>query len=272
MTLTIRIAFLFRLNPSFADHHRQNSSSSIDTTLTEDPFPAFDSLTHSHKITRSKCVSNNQQKFLALHFHRINERFIKIDFQIQSFDVYIEDHYIYFLLKIFSHLLPLDLNIEKPDSRIENIEKQLIQIPFVCESLNIGTIDIIISVHASLKVYIGCHQLPIFIDKFHKNSIYSTNKQLLTLITRHYLLSLLTRSPLLIGSFDLLGNPSVFIRNITDGIYDLFHLPYVGMRNGPSGFMMGISEGATSLLKHFSLGNQSNLFVFCFIIFFSSYI
>ncbi len=54
------------------------------------------------------------------------------------------------------------------------------------------------------------------------------------------------------------GNPSVLIRNITDGIYDLFHLPYVGMSNGPSGFMIGISEGATSLLKHFSLGNKSN--------------
>ena len=54
----------------------------------------------------------------------------------------------------------------------------------------------------------------------------------------------------------LLGNPSVFIRNVTDGIYDLFHLPYVGMRRGPSGFMFGISQGATSLLRHVSLGKN----------------
>jgi vacuolar protein sorting-associated protein 13B len=172
------------------------------------------------------------------------------------------------LLKIFSHLLPLDLNIpiniKENDSRIDMIENQIVKTPFVCESLYIGPIDIIISVHASMKVYIGCHQLPLFIDKFQKNYIYSTNKQLLTLITRHYLLSLLTRSPLLLGSFDLLGNPSVLIRNITDGIYDLFHLPYVGMTQGPSGFMMGISEGATSLLKHLSLGNKSNYFFIYF--------
>lgn len=58
------------------------------------------------------------------------------------------------------------------------------------------------------------------------------------------------------------GNPSALIRNVTDGVYDLFHLPYVGMRNGPSGFMLGISEGATSLLKHLSLGQYSiRLFV-----------
>lgn len=252
-------------NPLISNHHRQNSSSSIDTTLTEDQsLPAFDSLTHNHKINRSNFVNNDQPKFLTVHFHRINERFIKIDFQIQSFDVYIEDHYIYILLKIFSHLLPLDLdiprNLQDNDPRIEIIENEILRTPFVCESLYIGPIDIVISVHASMKVYIGCHQLPLFIDKFQKNYIYSTNKQLLTLITRHYLMSLLTRSPLLLGSFDLLGNPSVLIRNITDGIYDLFHLPYVGMRDGPSGFMMGISEGATSLLKHLSLGNKVILF------------
>ena len=240
---------------SLANHHRQNSSSSIDTTVTEDPLPAFDSLSHNHKITRSNLINNDEPKFLITHFHRINERFIKIDFQLQSFDVYIEDHYIYVLLKIFSHLLPVNLNIKDDDPRIDMIENEIMQTPFVCESLYIGPIDIIISVHASMKVYIGCHQLPMFIDKFQKNYIYSTNKQLLTLITRHYFMSLLTRSPLLLGSFDLLGNPSVLIRNITDGIYDLFHLPYIGMREGPSGFMMGISEGATSLLKHLSLGN-----------------
>ncbi|CAF1081939.1 unnamed protein product [Rotaria sordida] len=247
-------------------HHRENSTSSIDTTLTEDPLPAFDSLSHNHKISRSKFVNNDQPKFLTVHFHRINERFIKIDFQLQSFDVYLEDHYVYVLLKMFSHLLPLDLNIplniKEIPIKFENIENELMKIPFVCESLYIGPIDITISIHASMKVYIGCHQLPMFIDKFQKNYIYSTNKQLLTLITRHYLVGLLTRSPILLGSFDLLGNPSVLIRNITDGIYDLFHLPYVGMRHGPSGFMMGISQGATSLLRHLSLGTLTSLTTF----------
>jgi vacuolar protein sorting-associated protein 13B len=167
---------------------------------------------------------------------------------------------------MFSHLLPLDLSIpmyiKDTDPRIELIENQIMKTPFVCESLYIGPIDIVISIHASIKVYIGCHQLPMFSDKFHKNYIYSTNKELLALITRHYLVSLLTRSPLLLGSFDLLGNPSLLIRNITDGIYDLFHLPYVGMRHGPSGFMMGISDGATSLLKHLSLGTLTSLTTF----------
>ncbi|CAF4472642.1 unnamed protein product, partial [Rotaria sp. Silwood2] len=249
-----------------ANHHRENSTSSMDTTLTEDPLLAFDSLSHNHKISRPKFVNNDQPRFLTVHFHRINDRFIKIDFQLQSFDVYLEDHYVYVLLKIFSHLLPLDLNIptniKEDEVKIEHMENELMKPPFVCESLYIGPVDIVISVHASMKVYIGCHQLPMFVDKFQKNYIYSTNKQLLTLITRHYFVSLLTRSPILLGSFDLLGNPSVLIRNITDGIYDLFHLPYVGMRHGPSGFMMGISQGATSLLKHLSLGTLTSLTTF----------
>lgn len=106
-------------------------------------------------------------------------------------------------------MLPLNLNIpiniQNNEIKIENMEDTSTRAPFVCESLNIGPIDIVISVHASIKVYIGCHQLPMFVDKFQKNYIYATNKQLLTLITRHYFLSLLTRSPILLGSFDLLG-------------------------------------------------------------------
>ena len=168
-------------------------------------------------------------------------------------------------MRIISDFLPLNLNLPQVRQQIPQSihqQQQSMQIPFICESLNIGQVNITISIHASMKVYIGCHQLPIFIDKFQKNFIYSTNKQLLPLITRHYLLSLLTRSPILLGSFDLLGNPSVLIRNITDGVYDLFHLPYVGMQRGPSGFMVGISEGATSLLKHLSLGTLTSLTTF----------
>lgn len=247
--------------PPPSGHHRQNSSSSVDTTMTDDTFPAFESLSHNHRSSRSTMTFNSDQaKFIKVHFHRLNERFIKIDFQLQPFDVYLEDQYIYVLLKIFSELLPLDLSVSTSSSsskkqwRTDALENPLMKTPFVCESLFIGPIDIIVSVHASMKVYIGCHQLPMFVDKFQKSCIYSTNKQLLALITRHYLLSLITRSPMLLGSFDLLGNPSALIRNITDGVYDLFHLPYVGMRHGPSGFMVGISEGATSLLKHLSLG------------------
>ena len=230
-------------------------------------------------MPRSTATVNDEPKCLAAHFHRVNERFIRMDFQIQPFEVYLEDHYIYLLLKIFSDLLPLPLTVPVHRTGVELVEalidSPLMRIPFVCESLYIGPVDIVVSVHASMKVYIGCHQLPMFVDRFQKNAIYSTNKQLLSLITRHYLMSLLTRSPLLLGSFDLLGktrnpasenriermrgflgNPSVLIRNVTDGIYDLFHLPYVGMRHGPSGFMSGISEGATSLLKHLSLGKK----------------
>ena len=205
-------SFLFRSASSAApslQHHRQNSSSSIDTTMTEDMLPSFDSLSHNHRSSRSSKVKTDQKRFLGAHFHRINERFIKIDFHVQPFDVYLEDRYIYILLKTFSEFLPLNLSVprnsKERQQQIETIENQLMNTPFVCESLFIGPIDIVVSLHASMKVYIGCHQLPMFVDKFQKNHIYSTNKQLMTLVTRHYLVSLLTRSPMLLGSFDLIG-------------------------------------------------------------------
>jgi hypothetical protein len=274
----VQIDFSFSVNASFNNqHHRQNSSSSsIDTSVLEDSICSFDSLSHNHRMARPIQSTMIGPNFLTLHLHRVNERFIRIDLQCQPFDVYLEDRFVYVLLKIASEFLPLDLTLPgQRYSRVSTIDPIVMKTPFVCESLCISPINIVVSVHASLKVFIGCHQLPIYVDKFQKSHIYSTNKQLMGLLTRHYLVSLLTRSPWLIGSFDLLGkqssllvirrmriilltgNPSALIRNVTDGIYDLFHLPYVGMREGPSGFMFGISQGAASLLKHFSLGESN---------------
>ncbi|CAF1003428.1 unnamed protein product, partial [Didymodactylos carnosus] len=259
-------------SPSRSDSSLTRHYSSSSTATSDTVFPRR---TNNHSImvlTSDTCPSRMRRErtidlkrsrsFFYFNLHRFNSRLIKIDLNLKSFDLCIEDHFIYALLDVFSHLLPLNLRLAEHEEQrkiiVEYIDDRLSH-PFICETLIIDVVDVTLSIHAQMKMYIGCNQLPMFIDKFHRQYLYVTRKQILSLLTRHYLLSLLTRTPWLLGSFDLLGNPSVLIRNITNGVYDMIHMPYIGMRHGPSGFMSGVSDGATSLLKHLSLGTLTSV-------------
>ena len=57
-----------------------------------------------------------------------------------------------------------------------------------------------------------------------------------------------------IGSLEILGNPTGLIRNIGTGVSDLFRMPYEGLTRGPGAFIGGVSRGMASLLKHISTG------------------
>ena len=59
---------------------------------------------------------------------------------------------------------------------------------------------------------------------------------------------------LVVGSLEILGNPTGLARSIGNGVSDLFSMPYRGLTKGPGAFLAGISHGMGSMLKHFSSG------------------
>lgn len=62
---------------------------------------------------------------------------------------------------------------------------------------------------------------------------------------------------LVVGSLELLGNPTGLVRNVANGVHDLFFLPYRGLTQGPGAFIGGVKQGMTSLLAHMSAGNYN---------------
>ena len=64
----------------------------------------------------------------------------------------------------------------------------------------------------------------------------------------------------MVGSLEILGNPTGLVRNIGTGVADLFRMPYAGLTRGPGAFVAGVTHGMGSLVKHISTGKlQQNL-------------
>ena len=64
----------------------------------------------------------------------------------------------------------------------------------------------------------------------------------------------------MVGSLELLGNPTGLIGNVVSGVYDLVALPYKGITQGPGAFIDGVRQGMMSLLSHLSAGTMFIIF------------
>ena len=75
--------------------------------------------------------------------------------------------------------------------------------------------------------------------------IYSLSSQL----TNEYLSQLKRRIFTVIGSLDILGNPTGYVSSIGEGFIQLFEAPRKGLINGPLGFGEGVAKGFGTLLS-----------------------
>ena len=78
-------------------------------------------------------------------------------------------------------------------------------------------------------------------------------------LLKRYAADALAASPALVGSLQLLGNPTVLVRSVRAGLSDALALPIEGARQGPRGFVVGLGAGASSLLQHVSHGALSSV-------------
>ena len=75
--------------------------------------------------------------------------------------------------------------------------------------------------------------------------IFSLTSQL----TNEYLSQLKRRIFKVIGSLDILGNPTGYVSSIGEGFIQLFEEPRKGLINGPLGFGEGVAKGFGNLLN-----------------------
>lgn len=57
-----------------------------------------------------------------------------------------------------------------------------------------------------------------------------------------------------VGSLEILGNPTGLVRSIGTGVADFFRMPYRGLTQGPGAFVIGVSHGTSSMLKNVTTG------------------
>lgn len=60
------------------------------------------------------------------------------------------------------------------------------------------------------------------------------------------------------GSLEILGSPGGLAQALGSGLRDFVSLPFQGLLQGPWGFIVGITHGSASLMKHVTAGIEIN--------------
>jgi vacuolar protein sorting-associated protein 13B len=194
-----------------------------------------------------------------------------LEINLKPFDVYLEDYLLYNLTQIFidyfDHLSTIESQpksgvVASPAESDDDLS-QLVKPLLLIHKFKINNIDSLVNLETKLKIYLATYKMPIKFEKFELNGLpfqQFTTKHLIKLFTNHYLTALIFRVGWLLGSLDLIGSPTVFIQQASNGLYDFMFMPYKGLRtSGANGLISGFSSGSLSLLRNLSAGSITSL-------------
>jgi hypothetical protein len=234
----------------------------------------------------------NEAGEIELHANKQDEqpismRLSSIDLLVQPFDIYLEDSLIYSLLRLSVEFLGYISFDSEINDQLQNVkrnatnamlgQKEAHYYNLICRDelsgltrpalaitkMHIGRIDAAVSLQSSTKIFIATYGMPILFDEFNLVGmplLIVTMPQLLKQLTSHYVTSLVLRAGWMLGSLDLIGSPTAFVQQLSNGIVDFVRMPYRGLReHGPSGFLVGFSSGSLSLIRNLSAGTITSL-------------
>ncbi|XP_010224543.1 PREDICTED: vacuolar protein sorting-associated protein 13B, partial [Tinamus guttatus] len=203
---------------------------------------------------------SKEEKFM---FH-IND----LSFELKPARLYVEDTFVYYIKTLFDTYLPqnkaicqstntTDITFILP-KQVREHARALVK-PVKLSKLTIQPVNLLVSIHASLKLYIASDHTPLSFSVFERGPIFTTARQLVHALAMHYAAGALFRAGWVVGSLEILGSPASLVRSIGNGIADFFRLPYEGLTRGPGAFVSGVSRGTTSFVKHISKGTLTSI-------------
>ncbi|XP_011603591.2 vacuolar protein sorting-associated protein 13B isoform X2 [Takifugu rubripes] len=193
----------------------------------------------------------------------------EVTFQLQPARVYIEDTFVYYIKTLFYTYIPdgakagtrtgqnLGSGPVLPEQVLQSAQA-LVQ-PVRLQRLTIQPVSLLVSIHASLKLYIASDHTPLSFSLFERGPVCTTARQLVHALAMHYAAGALFRAGWVVGSLEILGSPASLVRSIGNGVSDFFRLPYEGLTRGPGAFVSGVSRGTTSFVKHISKGTLTSI-------------
>ncbi|XP_032375136.1 vacuolar protein sorting-associated protein 13B isoform X2 [Etheostoma spectabile] len=213
--------------------------------------------------------------FLQLRMRLAGDRSTaeEITFQLQPARVYVEDTFVYYIKTLFHTYIPdsamVSATAETQRSRqfgsAPIVPEQVLQSvqalvhPVCLQRLTIQPVNLLVSIHASLKLYIASDHTPLSFSLFERGPLCTTARQLVHALVMHYAAGALFRAGWVVGSLEILGSPASLVRSIGNGVSDFFRLPYEGLTRGPGAFVSGVSRGTTSFVKHISKGTLTSI-------------
>lgn len=113
-----------------------------------------------------------------------------VSIAIRPTTVCIEDVYVSNLLKVIDSLIPrmtkVNLSMERRFPAKVSATADLLCCPVCLQRLCIEKIDLMISVHASLKLYIASDDAPLSLGRFEQTNVWTSAHQLMRVLAMHY--------------------------------------------------------------------------------------
>lgn len=177
---------------------------------------------------------------------------------VEPLEVYFDDSFIYRLISLCDSFSPSSQSscCLKPDLQlllVRSIGRQILN-PINIGNIEIEDLRILLSIHASVKMYLSADHMPVLLGRFTCHPTRTIQKELTRKVLYHYVTQALVRAGLMLGSLEILANPTGLIRSLGKGVADFFSLPYDGLTRGPSAFVSGIGSGVGSFFRHTSVG------------------
>ncbi len=137
------------------------------------------------------------------------------------------------------------------------VESETTTPPFI-HYLKLSAIEVRMTLHFNVErvhLYLGMDNSPVAVSEVVMNDASIRVADLLSNLVSLYVADMVIRSPSLLGSLQILGNPTSFVGSVIDGVYDLLVMPMRGVRDlNAVGTVLGFGRGSASFMRHLSVG------------------
>ena len=127
--------------------------------------------------------------------------------------------------------------------------------------LRLGEVTIELSLCAakpdSTPLFLAVDRMPVVLGAVSLSNVAAAPAALARGLLASYIADAILRSPVLLGSLDLLGNPTSFVRSVAAGVHDVFAMPL----RAPS-LLAGVGLGWASLAGHVTEGALHSIAAF----------
>ncbi|KAF4034900.1 Vacuolar-sorting-associated 13 protein C-terminal [Phytophthora infestans] len=120
------------------------------------------------------------------------------------------------------------------------------------EWLRISNLQVTITARVSIPVLNSFDGTPLYFGPTEMREVFSFPDQLIKDLAADYVADTIVRSPMLLMSLNIIGNPAGFLRSFGQGVRDLVEIPLAASRKGYSPWILtkGVVGGVASFLGH----------------------
>ncbi|XP_008205594.1 vacuolar protein sorting-associated protein 13B isoform X1 [Nasonia vitripennis] len=199
----------------------------------------------------------------------------EVAIKVAPISAYIEGTYITLLMDYAASILPPCFVVQDPSlertaadsSTMSNIcvpdhiqvDAKILSNPLRLQSFIIEPVSILLSVHTSVHLYVAFDHSPLYFEAFDRKNLITTPYRLGNALAMHYLSGAIFGVGWVVGSLEILGSPGGLAQALGSGLKDFISMPFQGLLQGPWGFLVGITHGSASLVKHITAGTVNSV-------------